>query len=471
MEITKGLVGFLVEGNLDKMPQEVVYRGKELVLNIIGTTLVGSVHRPSDVVIDYVRQLGGNPQATVLGKKNFKTSAASAALANAVSAHALEYDDNTFDVMIGHPSCSIVPALLALGEELGSSGRDILEAYILGFETGIKLAKGFQVEVKKGFLNSAYLKGWHTTGTLGMIMSAAACAKLAKLSSEKTAKTFGIVGSMAGAVRANMHTETNPLHTGNAAMWGVLAASLAKRGVDSTSTMFDDIYGYCDVRVGNENIQKKAVEVALESDTYSMLNPGMGVKYYPTATAQHAAMENTMDIVKKHDIKPDQVESIECGTTNVGPDIGRIKEPKTAREGQYSMPYCIAISVVDREIGIKQFYDERVFDPVVRSLMAKVKTYVHPDLMTLDAHYVGENYITIRLKDGSEFKGHTVRNKGYTEAGGKIIGTHPHEELLDKFRECAGYVLPKDKIERSIELVDRLEAVPHIGELIELLLV
>ena len=465
MEITKGLVGFLVEGNLDKMPQEVVYRGKELVLNIIGTTLVGSVHRPSDVVIDYVRQLGGNPQATVLGKKNFKTSAASAALANAVSAHALEYDDNTFDVMIGHPSCSIVPALLALGEELGSSGRDILEAYILGFETGIKLAKGFQVEVKKGFLNSAYLKGWHTTGTLGMIMSAAACAKLAKLSSEKTAKTFGIVGSMAGAVRANMHTDTKPLHAGNAAMQGVLAASLANRGVSSTSTMFDDIYGYCDVRVGNENIQKQAIEEALESDTYSMIDPGMGVKFYPCATAQFVAIEITTDIVKKHDIRPEQVESIMCRNTNVGPDIARIKEPKTAREGKLSMPYCIAISVVDREVGIRQFYDERVFDPVVRGVMSKVETSVHPDLVDLDAHDVAACYITIKLKDGQEFTGYHARNKGYP--GGEPV---THADLLEKYRQCAGFVLPENKIVQTIELVNRLETVPNISELIELLL-
>lgn len=463
MNLTEKIANFLVETSLDKMPQEVVSRAKEMTLDTIGVGLAGSVQPAGEIVADFVRNLGGNPQATVIGK-NFKTSAPSAALANGTSCAELDYDNSSF-FMIGHPSGSIVPSVIAFGEEIGASGRDVLEAHILGFETGMKLAKGFLIKVDNGFLPGQYLRGWHSTGTLGIIMCAAACAKLARLGLQEAVRAFGIAASLAGALRGNFGSMTKPFHSGAAAMQGIIAVSLAKRGLTASDNIFEHDYGYCALTVGKDNFQPKAIEEALESGTYSVIDPGIGVKIHCCNTAAFGAIDCIIELVKEYDIKPDQVESIKCGFTPVAMDIAdRIKAPRTGHEGKYSLTYPIAISAVDREAGINQFTDERVLDPVVRDLVAKVKTYVHPELTNLDVHDTAACHLTIKLKDGREFNKYRARPIGYP--GGDPIG---RAELLDKYRKCAGLVLPADNIDQSIELLDRLEEVPDIREVTRLL--
>lgn len=464
MKITEGLVNFLLGTTLDRVPQEVIYRAKELMLNIIGVALAGSAHRggAGEIVVNYVRGLAGNPQATVLGK-DFKTSPINAALANATSAHTLDYDDSHF-VMLGHPSASIVPAVLAFGEELGASGGNVLEAYIIGFETGIRLAEGFQVKVAKGFMSSQYLRGWHTTGTLGVIMSTAACIKLAKLSPEKAATAFGIAGSLAGGVRANLHTMTNPLHCGIAAMNGIIATSLAAQGLSATNTIFDDVYGYCDVTVGIGKIQEAKIKQALSSTTYAFIDPGFAIKIYPGATVYFAAVESTIEIVREHDIKPSQVESILCGMTRAGLDVARIQKPNTGHDAMYSISYSVAVSVMDRDLGPEQYTDDRVRDPAVHDMMGKVKIYEHPELVDTDSHDVAACQVTIKLNDGREFTKSRSRPKG--SPGGEPLS---HAELLDKYCRSVTPILPKDNVDQSIELIENLEAVSHIGLLTRLL--
>ncbi len=458
MEITRRLVDFVLQTSLEEVPQEVTFRAKELILNQIGVTLAGSVQPEGKIIIDYVRHMGGNPQATVLGA-NFKTSSSSAALANGTSAHALDYDDTNL-VCHMHPSPPTVPAVFAFGEEIGASGKDVLEAYILGLEAGNKLGQGYQP--------AQIIKGWHSTGTLGIIMCTAACIKMARLGPQEAARAFGIAASLAGALRGNFGTMTKPLHAGAAAMEGIIATSLAKRGYTAHNNIFERKCGYLDVLAGTDNIHLDVIEEWLESSRYSIIDPGIGVKLHSCNSAAFSAIDSTIEMVKQYDIKPEQVESIDCGQTPVAIEIACIKEPRTGQEAKYSLNYPIAVSVVDREAGIKQFTDERVSDPVVRNLMAKVKIYVHPDLANRGTQFglwdVPVCHLTIRLKDGQEFTKYRVLPKGYP--GGEPI---THTELLDKYRKCAALVLPKDNIDRCIELVDRLEAVPHISELTGLL--
>ncbi len=457
MGITDRFANYLVEISLDQMPQEAVSRSKVLIRDTIGVALAGSVQPTSEIVINYVRYLGGSPQATVLGR-SFKTSAPNAALANGTSAAALDTDDNSW-VLIGHPSGSIVPAVLAFGEEIGASGRDVIEAHILGLETGHRLAKGIQP--------AQYQRGWHSTGTLGVIMCTAACAKLAKLGPQEATNAFGIAGSLACGLRGNFGSMTKPFHSGTAAMNGIVAVSLAKRGFTAGSTIFEHPYGYCAVTVGKDNVHLKAIEEALESGSYFFIDPEafVGVKLRPCNSAAMVAIDNTIELAKEHDIKPEQVESIEAGFTPIAVDIAdRIKKPRTGHEAKYSLTYPVAISVVDREAGIKQFTDERVQDLLVRDMVAKVKTYVHPDLTNLALHDLAACHVMIKLKDGREFTKYGVRPKAYP--GGKEV---TRAELLNRYQKFAGLVLPKDKIDRSVELLDRLETVPHISELIGLL--
>ena len=455
MGVTRRLVEFLLRTNFDQMPTEVVLRAKELILDTIGVALAGSIQPPAEIAIDYVRHLGGNPQATIIGR-GFKTTAPNVALANGISAAALDYDDTNF-IMVAHTSGSVLPAVLALGEELGTSGQDILEAYILGYEVGGKVARGIQP--------AQYIRGWHATGTLGIICCVAACIKLAKLGPQEATNAFGIAGSLACGLRGNFGSMTKPFHSGTAAMNSIFAVSLAKRGFTAGSTIFEHPYGYCMVTTGKEQVQLRAIEEALDSPVWALVDPGVGVKLHPCNSAVLPGIDSTIEIVREHDIKPDQVESIDYGTTPLAIDIARFNEPKTSPEAMYSITHAVAVSVVDRKAGISQFTEERVRDPVVRSLVGKVKSYVHPDLKDVtDPHDIPASYVTIKLKNGQEFTKYRRRPRAYP--GGDSIS---RDDLVEKYRECAGLVLPSQNIDASIALLDKLETVPHIGELIGLL--
>ena len=138
--------------------------------------------------------------------------------------------------MTGHPSVPVLPALLAVGEEVGISGRDLLAAYVLGFEVEVKLSRGIGP--------SHYARGWHATGTLGVIAAAAVAARLYKLTLEQTEMAIGIAASLAGGSRQNFGTMTKPLHPGYAAQNGVVAAQLAARGYTADSEIIEAPLGF-----------------------------------------------------------------------------------------------------------------------------------------------------------------------------------------------------------------------------------
>jgi 2-methylcitrate dehydratase PrpD len=170
--LTKTLSTFIVETGFDDIPQIAVERAKHHILDGIGVMLAGSTHPISRRVMNHVRSLGGAPQASVLGG-GFKTSAPQAAFINATMGHVLDFDDDS-DTMISHPTVTILPALMALGENR-SSGRQLLAAYILGVETSARIA------ALPGFLPGHYEKGWHTTSTLGVLNAVAGSAKILDL--------------------------------------------------------------------------------------------------------------------------------------------------------------------------------------------------------------------------------------------------------------------------------------------------
>lgn len=180
---------------------------KEAMLDCLGCILLGAAQPVGKIISEYVREAEAKPVATVIGK-GFKTSSPLAALANGTMVRAEDYDDANV-VMFGHPSVPLFPAILAIGEQYGASGKEIIEAYIVGFEVEAKPGLGVNP--------SHYDKGWHVTSTLGALGAAAASAKLSKLSGQQIRMALAIAASQASGLRQNFGTMTNPFHPGNAA--------------------------------------------------------------------------------------------------------------------------------------------------------------------------------------------------------------------------------------------------------------
>jgi 2-methylcitrate dehydratase PrpD len=204
MSTSRALAQFAACTPAEAIPGEALGRARRAFLDTLGVSLAGTREDASRIVAEMVREEAGSPEATVFGRA-FPAPAPAAALANGTSAHALDYDDVSAS-MRGHPSVPLVPAVLALGEKLRASGRDVLEACVIGFEAECKLGRAIG--------EPHYALGWHATSTFGTVGAAAACARLLHLDADRTAAALGIAASLASGIQANFGTMTKPLHAG-----------------------------------------------------------------------------------------------------------------------------------------------------------------------------------------------------------------------------------------------------------------
>ena len=248
MEITGKIARFVAETQFEKIPSKAIDTAKLAVRDCLGVALAGSKEEDAKICADIAREEAAKEEATVIGQ-GFKSSALQAAFANGTAAHAMDFD-HSFTLM-GQPTAPIIPAVFALGESLGASGRQILEAYTTGFEVTGKLAYS---------LRDSKHDAWHAPSTLGSFGAAAGCAKLLGLNASKIEMALGMAASMASGVVANFGTMTKPLHVGLGARNGVLAAKLAQSGYTANAQAIEAGMGFYNVFHGGTTIHSEAVE-------------------------------------------------------------------------------------------------------------------------------------------------------------------------------------------------------------------
>src|SRR5215468_11819457 len=207
---------------------------RQCVLDYFGVALAGAGDELVRLLIDEMNESGGAPQASIIGHE-LRLPALSAALVNGAAGHALDYDDVNM-AMPGHPSVAILPGLLALAEQRRSSGRDLVTAFVAGYETACRIGMALQP--------GHYNLGFHSTGTVGAFGAAAACARLLGLDAEATAMALGIAGTQAAGLKSQFGTMCKPFHAGKAAQNGLLAARLAARGFSSRSDIIECVQGF-----------------------------------------------------------------------------------------------------------------------------------------------------------------------------------------------------------------------------------
>jgi len=454
--ISKTLSDFIVGTNIDAIPKEAIKVAKMAIMDTLGVILCASSEEPiGSLLVNFAQEIGGRQEARIIGK-GLKCNSPTAAMINGILAHYLDYDDVCFP-MRGHPSAAILPAILALGEKKMSSGKEILESYVVGFEIMAKLGSKIALEHSE--------KGWHSTGTLGAIGAAAASAKILNLNVKKTMMTLGIVASKASGLRQNFGTMTKSLHAGNAAKNGVEAAMLAELGLTSSKNIWEGHFGFLDLFVGEGKYNSKRIIEDI-GNFFSIISPGIVLKRYPSCSSTHAAIDIMLKLINTYDITPENVKSIECGVNYRVPQDLLYHEPKTGLQGKFSMEFCIAIVVLEKKLGIDQFQDVKVKDSRVQNLMKKVRMYVPPELQRRDKVDDSYTIITVELLGGQKYslKLDNTTIKGFPN------NPLSREELLEKYWDCANYSrITEKQINHSIELIEHLEQVENITELMDTL--
>jgi len=448
MDVTAILAKFVTGLQYESIPRKAVETAKVAVRDCLGVALAGSREEDARIAAEIARQEGAREETSVIGQ-GFRTSALNAALANGTAAHALDFD-HIFTIM-GQPSAPVTPATFALGEALGASGRQIIEAYVAGFEVTAKLVHSLR--------DSAH-DGWHAPSTLGSFGAAAASSKLLGLNAAKTQMALGITASMASGIVANFGTMTKPLHVGLGARNGVLAAKLAAGGYTANSKAIESGFGFYQVLHENAPVHEEALEELGRS--YALITDGLRIKPYPCGGLTHQVIDSVLEFRAKHGLTAEMIDRVDVDVVKHTFDRIVFRVPQTGIQGKFCMPYLVARAVIDGKIGLHIFTDSAVQDQNVLKLGERVQMNLDSNLKKSDA--AGRPCrVTVRLKNGQTFTREAQHAKGGPE--------HPmsEAELRDKFTECALEAIDASSAAKALDYIRDLESVSDIRPLCDIL--
>jgi 2-methylcitrate dehydratase PrpD len=453
MKATGKVSHFIVETNYKRLPQEAIRISKRAILDWIGVAIAGSKEAGPKILAEHVRRMGASAEAGVVCG-GFQTSADLSAWVNGTASHALDYDD-TFPSSVGynfHPTVPILPAVLALGEKMGASGSDLLTAYIVGIEVESRMGEAIG--------SSIFRVGWHPTPVLGTMGAVAASANILKLDLRQVRVALGIASSFAGGLLENFGTMTKPLHAGNSARNGVVAALLAQNGFTANENIMEGDFGFCSIFSGG-NVKGVGRYDQDLGETWHIISPGMSLKAYPCCRSTHSSIDASLYLKNGMGVDPGQIVKIICKTSPDHLKLARFHRPKNAYEGKFSIPYCIATALRRGKISLEDFTDEKVNDPKTQALLSKVD-FEYPVEYIKDTTTLTQE-VVVRLSSGAEYSRKVEVPKG--DPGNPLTD----EELSAKFVDCVRSVLSQEKIDEGIEMIAHLESLKKISQLMELI--
>ncbi|MBI4311140.1 MAG: MmgE/PrpD family protein [Chloroflexi bacterium] len=443
MGATARLAEFVAKTPSSKIPDQALDAANVGLMDSVGTALVANIHDIGKIITGYTNTVGGKPTATVIGT-SIKTSAPDAALANATLGHSDDYDDVGG---FGHPSVVLMPTVLALGEQLHKSGREVLDAYCLGFEVGTRIGSGIGAD--------HYGRGWHSTSTIGAMASAAAAARLLGLDTDHTRTALGIAASLASGVQANFGTMTKPLHPGNAARSGIMAATLAQMGYTANQDIIEAPSGYVAV-FGDQQANINAMTTQLGEAPLHVIS-GIRIKEWPCCYGHHGVIPMLVELVQKYEIRASQVERVDFIS---GMAYGFLNRPDadTYFGGKFSLQFNIAAALVDGKVTYETFTDEKINSAPIRDMMARVHLGEDPMVERLPARIRGahqEQKVVVTLKDGRQL----------TNQIEHATNTLKGHQVDIKFEANAAHVLPSAQAKQALAAFRDLKKVKDVAEI------
>ena len=444
--VTQQLAEWIVGARYPDLPPISAHRVGERFIDSLGVQCAGMSVTTGQIIADWVRAQGGAPEAAVVGA-GFKTTAALATLANATAGHALEFDDiATFS---GHYANPLTAAALSVGQKVGASGKDAVLAWMVGWEVIRQTA----IPCMDGPRNTLLWRGWFNQGFQPTLGVAALTAKLLGLDVTRTRMALANAASAMGGVLKNRGSDTKSFTAGNAAMHGVMAAELAALDFTGNPDILDGDDGVIRL-MGLEVGDPQKVLFGLGD--WDMAARSSTLRLHASCGAGHWSQDALQRIVRRHPVRPEQIESIVAYLPGFLMDMMPYHSPQTGLEGKYSLEYDLAAIALDGRAGMNQYSDQAVQRPAARELMKKVR-YVGVE--PRDDQVALESRVVLRLVGGEEFE-ETV-NESHGTPGDPLT----RAELLGKFHECAEATLTQEQRNRVVELCERLDSLDTLGEI------
>lgn len=445
---TREIAEWVCKTNFDSFgfsPAEIKYING-LALSHIGMTLAGSTMRFGKIVNNYVKELGSRAEAGVIGG-GFRCNAEDAALANGGISHTTELEDNSFPE--GIYGCGAWPTAFALAEKHNLSGKDMFEAFVIGWEVAGQLG----AVAMAGPCNK---RGWGLFATLLNIGCAAMAAKMLKLNVEQTASALSLGASQAQGLARQTGTGAHLIEAGFDGRNGICAAKLAKAGYTGNPTILEGMGGFVELHTNNPDFDLPLGEGWRVHE--------VAMKKYPCCWYNHQGIDTVLDLIAEHNISWDDVESVNHSVNKTTAYYLKFADPKTADESRFSLQHATVCCFFDDKVFLDSFSDEEAQDP--RYVEARKKVTLTFDPQHTEGMFTEYNSpVTIKLKNG----------KVYTKTNDGIRGDANHKlsesAVMEKFTDCVNYskLLTGAQAQQVAEMVWKLDQLKDISGLMEIL--
>ncbi|MGE0717585.1 MAG: MmgE/PrpD family protein [Alphaproteobacteria bacterium] len=455
MSATEILARWSAEAPRD-WPADCLEGARRAFVDTVAVMLAGSGEPGVVATAKAVADWGAGPSTAIVGGNRLPSPWA--ALVNGIAAHSQDYDD-VLNPAMSHPSAALVPAILALGEEVGASGAACLDAYLVGLEVMTRLGEGMNLV--------HYHRGWHTTLSLGVTGVAAACGRLLGLDAHGMNMALSLSTSMAGGSKRQFGSDAKPLHAGIAAKNGIVAARLAAAGVTGVTEPLEGKWGYVEITSGPDapGFAGLADRIGRPS---AMAQYGIWLKYYPCCASTHRPVDALRALAREHALKPDAIARIDGLVSPVAAANLRFRVPENVSQARFSLPYCLAAALLDGTLTPASFNEAAIRRPEALALIERIQMAVDSnpelsaDVPVTESRERGT--VVVKLADGRVLE--------------RIIDVphgHPDDpltadELDGKFMACAEGILAPAAARRALDAlggvgrlnrIDLLTAVLH----------
>src|ERR1700760_2641902 len=437
-DVTPQLAHYIVTAQYDDLPANVRKEGVRTLMNWVGVAIGGSHHETVDIAVSALGPFSGPQQASLLGRRE-RFDIMNAAFLNGVSSHIFDYDDTHLKTII-HPAGPVASAILALAEMQPVSGKDFLNALVLGVET--------ECRIGNSVYPNHYDVGWHITGTAGVFGSAAALGKLLKLNEQQMRWALGLAASQPVGLRESFGSMTKSFSPGRAASNGIFAALLASKNFTSSDSMIEAKRGWANA-------------VSTKQD-YSEILDDLGNRYesrlntykpFACGIVMHPAIDAAIQLRNENKLTADQIERVDLKVHPLVLELTGKKNIHEGLEGKFSIYHAVAVALVEGAGGEKQFSDRAVNDPTITALRARVNPVITPHIEPAKVD------MTVVLKDGRQL------HRYIEHAIGSVEKPMTDQQLETKFADLADGIIPAAMIRRVMDACWNVENLPNAAEI------
>ena len=445
-KLTADLGRFIANIKYAQLPAGTLPLIRDAFTDTIGVIMVGI----SEPVVNIVRKTLTEPSGRHEARACLSThyvGGPDAALLGATAAHALDYDDQALS---GHPSAVLVPAILAEAETVGSSGQDMVTAYLAGYEVWAELLRRDA---------NYHKKGWHPTSVFGVIAATAATAVLKHLSADQAATALSIAASHAGGLAANFGTMTKPYHAGMAARGGVIASRLAAAGMTAAADALENPSGFLNAFSPGATPYDVSTPVSAGRDWY-LPRQRICIKKYATCYFMHRSFDTTVKMLAGRNLQPADIAEIEV-TMGKGQTTVLVNDrPQTGLQAKFSEQFAMAAAVILGRLGVDELTDAVVQRADIQAFYPKVKLTGVDEYDTRDPAHSPTERVLVRLVNGQTIDSGLVKSlKGHAD------DPMNQEELWAKFSDCTAKTHSDAAAKQLFEMLQTVEQLPSARDL------